>query len=545
MTGFNRRELLRTALAGSSTMLLPGCSQRNATFAGELLSPSLDVGHRIRDGYRPEPAATNWQETDVIIVGGGIGGLSAAWRLHQAGVEHFSVLELETVTGGTSRSGHSSVSAYPWGAHYVPVPHADNRALWRLFDEMGAAGENAAGAYSAQEHILCREPHERLFVQGHWAEGLYPRSVATEEDLRQWTAFQDRISHWIDWRDSQGTPAFTIPLASCSADEAVIVLDEISMGEWMRREGWNSAPLFWVVDYCCRDDYGLTVEQTSAWAGLFYFASRRKNSNQAAPAVLTWPEGNGRIVQHLTQTLGSRVKTGQAVLSIEQTDDRTGRVGVVVLDRKTEQVRGIRAKRLIFAAPQFLARHLIVNRPAGRVTDSDQFRYGAWVVANVHLSDRPQESDFPLSWDNVIHDSPSLGYVVATHQQGIDHGPTVWTWYMPLCDEQPPEARRKLLDLTWEHWAEVVIADLERGHPDVRDFVTRVDVMRWGHAMIQARPGFIWSPSRRRAATAEGAIHFAGTDLSGIALMEEAFYHGIRAAEEVLTARDTLFSSFL
>jgi hypothetical protein len=32
-------------------------------------------------------------------------------------------------------------------------------------------------------------------------------------------------------------------------------------------------------------------------------------------------------------------------------------------------------------------------------------------------------------------------------------------------------------------------------------------------------------------------IHFAHSELSGMALFEEAFYHGVRAAEEVLAAR--------
>jgi hypothetical protein len=30
-------------------------------------------------------------------------------------------------------------------------------------------------------------------------------------------------------------------------------------------------------------------------------------------------------------------------------------------------------------------------------------------------------------------------------------------------------------------------------------------------------------------------VHFANTDLSGVALFEEAFYHGLRAADEVLS----------
>jgi hypothetical protein len=31
-----------------------------------------------------------------------------------------------------------------------------------------------------------------------------------------------------------------------------------------------------------------------------------------------------------------------------------------------------------------------------------------------------------------------------------------------------------------------------------------------------------------------GNIHFANTDLSGVALFEEALYHGVRAAEEIV-----------
>jgi hypothetical protein len=52
--------------------------------------------------------------------------------------------------------------------------------------------------------------------------------------------------------------------------------------------------------------------------------------------------------------------------------------------------------------------------------------------------------------------------------------------------------------------------------------------------MISPRPNFIWSGSRDRAMRPYRNIHFAHTDLSGVALFEEAFYHGLRAAREVL-----------
>ncbi len=60
--------------------------------------------------------------------------------------------------------------------------------------------------------------------------------------------------------------------------------------------------------------------------------------------------------------------------------------------------------------------------------------------------------------------------------------------------------------------------------------------MRWGHAMIRPKPGFVWGDARRAAAEPFRGVHFAHSDLSGVALFEEAFHHGCRAAEEVAQA---------
>ena len=83
----------------------------------------------------------------------------------------------------------------------------------------------------------------------------------------------------------------------------------------------------------------------------------------------------------------------------------------------------------------------------------------------------------------------------------------------------------------------MALTDLERAHPDIRSLTTRLDVMRWGHAMIRPRPGLIWGGARAEAQKPYRGVHFAHTDLSGLALFEEAFDHGLRAAEEVLRER--------
>src|SRR5579864_8631211 len=104
----SRRRLL-AGLLGGSAGLLAGCQPRERLLppAGEVLAPNFSIGHRIRDGFRPRPAANRWQETDVVVIGGGVSGLAAAWRLHRAGLERFVVLELEAMPGGSSRSGRS------------------------------------------------------------------------------------------------------------------------------------------------------------------------------------------------------------------------------------------------------------------------------------------------------------------------------------------------------------------------------------------------------------------------------------------------------
>ena len=90
-----------------------------------------------------------------------------------------------------------------------------------------------------------------------------------------------------------------------------------------------------------------------------------------------------------------------------------------------------------------------------------------------------------------------------------------------------------------------VVADLERAHDGLRDACERIDVWRWGHAMVRPTPGLIWGPARKRALEPLGRVHFAHSDSSGVGLFEEAQDHGVRAAEEVLVLLGRKFESLL
>lgn len=531
---FTRREILAAFLG--APVALAACHRTTTPRfpEGEIVGASDVFGHRLRDGLKIDVPSDAWTNVPVVIVGGGVAGLTAAWRLQKSGLDDFVLLELERAPGGTSRSGSNRVISFPWGAHYIPAPMKENTALVSLLDEMGVIeGKDKDGEPTIYEQFLCRDPEERVFYKGRWYEGLYLHAGASDDDQQQLDKFNAELAHWISWRDARGRRAFTLPVSACSDDAEVTALDRISIADWLNARGLNSPRLRWWIDYACRDDYGMTFEQTSAWAGLFYFCSRVVKPGVESQSLITWPEGNGHLVNHLYEKSKARVQLDRA--AVELIPGEQG-VDVITIDHEGRNPRGFKARRVIFAAPQFMARYVIRPYRENPPPHIAEFHFGSWMVANLTLRDRPKQSqrDFPLAWDNVLYESPSLGYVVATHQRGLDHGPTVLTYYYPLCDENARAARQRLLDTDWRGWADVTLTDLSRAHGDIRELVERLDVMRWGHAMIRPRTGFMWGQARREAAKPFRSIHFAHSELSGVALFEEAFDHGLRAADEVL-----------
>ncbi len=509
--------------------LVAACRDEAArSIEGTLVDTGMRRGHAMRD-VRGIPAVPEgrWRRTGVVVIGAGVAGLGAAWWLKRNGRSDVTVIELDDVVGGTARGGASSITPYPWAAHYVVAPRADEAAMVALFEEQGAIeGHDAHGDPIIDEALRCRDPEERMWFRGRWTDGLYLYGGATAEDLAQLARFDAAIDRWAAWKDASGRPAFAVPISACSPDPIPTALDRESFASWLDRQGLTSERLRWMVDYACRDDYDLMAADTSAWAGVYYFAARRRAPG-ASRAVVTWPDGNAHLIAHLAR----RVATIEAKLAV--IDVRAVASGVEVIALADDGPVGIRAAHAVVAVPQHVAARIVAARREAPIALPD---CGAWAVANVHLRGRPRErpGDAPPSWDNVIRDSPSLGYVTATHQRGRDVGPTVLTWYYPFPDADGAAVRKRLAGAGHGEWAATAVADLGRVHRDLPPLVERVDVAFWGHGMVRPRVGAMFGGGRAAAAAPIGAIHFAHTDLSGMAMFEEALDHGVRAARAIL-----------
>lgn len=468
---------------------------------GGFVNDAFPLGHRLRDraGFRAPARQIN---VPIVIVGGGMAGLNAAWHLDKRGFGDFVLLEMEPGAGGNSRWGANEISRFPWAAHYVPVPAKGESLARELFEELGVLRDG-----KWDDLALCFDPQERLFIYGRWQEGIEPEN-ATPRDIEQSKRFAARIGEF------RRTGQFTVPMERGAKPSP---LDRMSMTDWLAHEGFDAATLGWYVNYACRDDYGALARDTSAWAGIQYFASR--DPEEKGP--LTWPEGNGWIARQLLAKLARYVKTASVVYRIARDRNQT-RVF-------TESVEYI-AEAVIFAAPTFLAPYLIEGAPPAA-----GFEYSPWLTANLTLDRLPDQKGAEPAWDNVIYDSPALGYVNATHMSLATHVErTVWTFYWSLADYKPTEARAMLLSKDWNYWKEAILNDLARAHPDIRRCVSHMDIMRIGHAMARPSPGFIFSSDREQWLKPLGNIFFANSDLSGFSIFEEAQYRGVEAAKRVL-----------
>ncbi|HEY0818441.1 MAG TPA: FAD-dependent oxidoreductase [Rhizobacter sp.] len=532
----NRRSLLSAA---ASLPFVGACRRApKAELDGGWVGAQPARGHRLRDtksGSLPAPAAT--RRVNVLVVGAGVAGLACARALARRQVDDVHLVELEDGAGGNSRGHHIAGMACPLGAHYLPVPHEADVDLVELLESLGLSRvEHGRRVYD--ERHLCHSPQERLYLDGHWHDGLLPVHEQNAATLAQYRRFGDEVAR-------AAKLGFSLPTSRSPWTDAHRALDAITFAHWLDTNGFDAPALRTYLDYCCRDDYGARPGQVSAWAGLHYFASRHgfhvpgeQADGDAREGVLTWPQGNGWLTERLALPHRDRLHSGRIAL---QVDEGRHEVAVDLWEDATGQVERWTARQVVLATPLFISARLLPAPPTALHAAVAQMRHAPWLVANLQIDEPLDDAGgAPPAWDNVLHGSPSLGYVDAMHQSTRPHrGPTVLTSYWALGGNDADQLRAhraQLLDDDWRSWSRTVLADLAVAHPDLPAKVKRVDLMRYGHAMSIPLPGLRGSAalqSLQSAPRAGARVHFAHSDLSGYSVFEEAFFHGMRVGRQL------------
>lgn len=517
----------------SSSLIGSACNQFSLQpISVTINGPAHHLGHQLRQS--PQPVAKETKNIKTLIIGGGVSGLTTAYFLKKNGYEQFLLLELNDRVGGNALAGNNHITGYPYGAHYITIPDANDKPLISFLHEVGIiVGFNEQQLPIINEEFICHAPDERHFMNGIWNDGLIPHQQISEADRQQFQRFFALMHEYKLSMGEDGKHAFTIPVQSASMDEKWLKLDDFSFHDFLTKNEFTSGALYWYINYCLKDDFGGDAQQVSAWAGLHYFASRRGNAaNAESDAVITWPEGNYWLVNKLKKDLQDHIINNSLAVEV---DDQS-KDAILVKVKQEHHAFNVKANQVVMATPHFINKRLLKQPP--EAFNELTIESSPWAVINITLNaDFASTRGIPLSWDNIIYGAENLGYVHAQHQAiRLPNQDTVITLYYCFCKQTPALERQKIQRWNEDDWKTFVIDELKQAHPNIKHYMSNIEVWIWGHGMVLPAVGLKKKLLKIKHEYSSKRILFAHTDYSGISIFEEAFHQGLSAANQILHA---------
>jgi len=501
-----RRDFLRqVALAGgwfafrgltpSSASAAAGKTFPKGTWGGNFPSFCHDI---VRDRKPLPPVASN-RTVDVVIVGGGLAGLSAAYKLRDMNV---LVLEhLDRIGGHALRDRWSDIWYSGASAYFVePEPPLD-----ALYEELALPMKKIHEP--ADSAILSWNPVSDTFGAGI-AKLPYPQKVKDD--------FKRAKADWLEMGESDDYPL--MPLADTS--EASKALDKLTFADWLMKEKKYHPALKELIDLYCRSAFGApSSSDVSAFAGLNFWLSEFTDR-------YTFPGGNaqcGEILRDRIDAAGAnRILSGATVIQVENT---TGGVKVTYVDRNGRP-SAVDAKAAIVACPKYIAKHLVKGIPADQLAAMNELHYGTYLVANVLCNASITES----AYDTWTDCAPFTDVIVAdwvTRTPGEKRpGKQVLTVYYPLGYANA----MVLSDDVYDTFRNEVVAHLDLLFPGAEAKIEDVRLYRWGHALCHAGPGWYTTKSELNRRPL-GRILFGHSDNQGLPAFESALAEGLLQSE--------------
>ena len=418
----------------------------------------------------------------MVIVGGGIAGLSRRLAPAQARLPTTSsLLEMEPEAGGNARWGANEVTRLSRGPRTTCRCPASAAGLVReLFDGPRRLRRHDAGTSGT----WCMRPTSGC---SSTAAGRRGSSRSRSDAARPRPG---RALRGADGGAARHRPLHA-PDGRGTMSRGRRREDALSMAAWLDREGLDSPWLRWMVDYACRDDYGALAARR---LGLGRHPLLRRAGRRRRRGPLTWPEGNGWIIAASAASGSSRrVRTGAVAYRVERREAQVARAHAASrLDGRRRDRRRPAARRVPHRRGR-AARRVIV--------------YSPWITANLTLDRWPRERGFPVGVGQRAvrlagarvrgRDAPAAAQARAAH--GVD-------LLLGARGRQPGGRAQWLLGQDWGSLKDRILDDLSRAHPDISDCVTRIDIMRLGHAMVRPTPGFLDSPIRQYLQGARPAV---------------------------------------
>ena len=438
---------------------------------------------------------------DVVVIGGGLAGLTAAWRLRDRDTV---LLEADGRAGGRIRSEQRGEHFLNWGAHTFA---GAGSCTEQLLAEIGLEGLEipgslqgismngrflSRGAVAAYPLRVPMDLRSRLatFTAGakvlagvaRYQRVLRPRPGETPEDRQQRIVdFENRRS----FRDLLGSD---LPRDAESLFEVTVTRS------------------------------GGTLEDISAGSGIGYFALVL---GTGGGLHRTLEGGPGRLTDALAAAAGDRLRLGARALALRTREDH---VEVRCLRHGTEHT--VRARTAVLATTADVAHQLGTDLPGELREALSRIRYGPH-VSTALLTDE----DGPRPWDrNYAIATPKRSFAIVLNQANPRrHRESVRSRGGSLMVFSPGPLGTALLDLDDEEIQHRHLADLaEVLGPEIPEIVTEASTARWPVGSPYCFPGrAALQPALRRGAP---RVFLAG-DYTGTLYTESAVASAMAASD--------------